>query len=268
MQAAVRRSVPLLRIPLPPSHHSVLFHSTPVSLAKSRIRSGPKISFVDGESDRGPSKSHIRFAVRQKRADSKRALKDYLLFGKTSKLHSQDENRSSRSEKSTRRNSGKANSRCSSSSGKGKRGGNKGWKNKPSFYDDDNFEPRQRIFEAAFGAHEGFTWGFSSWGNYAENPIPGFEWKEEPKEKTQRKIWNESDAEDDTADMIPDTYRQTLGLPLAGPLKLDDVKCAFRASALKWHPDKHQGPSQGIAEEKFKLCVEAYGALCNALKSA
>jgi len=33
--------------------------------------------------------TQIRFAVRQKRADTKRALKDYLLYGKSSKPLSQ-----------------------------------------------------------------------------------------------------------------------------------------------------------------------------------
>ncbi|RZC07614.1 hypothetical protein D0Y65_014744, partial [Glycine soja] len=56
-----------------------------------------------------------------------------------------------------------------------------------------------------------------------------------------------------------------LGLPPTGPLKIEDVKNAFQLSALKWHPDKHQGPSQAMAEEKFKLCVNAYKTLCNAL---
>ncbi|XP_062097033.1 dnaJ protein P58IPK homolog isoform X2 [Humulus lupulus] len=62
--------------------------------------------------------------------------------------------------------------------------------------------------------------------------------------------------------------RTVLGLPLTGPLKLDDVKKAFRLSALKWHPDKHQGPSQAMAEEKFKHCAEAYNSLCKVVSPA
>ncbi|KAJ8551637.1 hypothetical protein K7X08_021652 [Anisodus acutangulus] len=57
--------------------------------------------------------------------------------------------------------------------------------------------------------------------------------------------------------------RAILGLPPRGPLKIEDVKNAFRLSALKWHPDKHQGPSQAAAEEKFKSCVTAYKSLCS-----
>uniref|UniRef100_A0A453DJH8 J domain-containing protein n=1 Tax=Aegilops tauschii subsp. strangulata TaxID=200361 RepID=A0A453DJH8_AEGTS len=44
--------------------------------------------------------------------------------------------------------------------------------------------------------------------------------------------------------------------------------CSFRASALRWHPDKHPGSSQAVAEEKFKLCVNAYNSLCTVLKAA
>ncbi|KAF7834185.1 Chaperone protein like [Senna tora] len=55
---------------------------------------------------------------------------------------------------------------------------------------------------------------------------------------------------------------------IEGPLKIEDVKNAFRLSAMKWHPDKHQGPSQAVAEEKFKVCVNAYKSLCNVLSPA
>ncbi|CAL1379866.1 unnamed protein product [Linum trigynum] len=58
----------------------------------------------------------------------------------------------------------------------------------------------------------------------------------------------------------------TLGLPLSGPLEIEEVKNAFRESALKWHPDRsHQGDSQVAAAEKFKLCVSAYKSLSSAL---
>ncbi|KAJ6754702.1 CHAPERONE DNAJ-DOMAIN SUPERFAMILY PROTEIN [Salix purpurea] len=59
--------------------------------------------------------------------------------------------------------------------------------------------------------------------------------------------------------------RTVLGLPPTGPLKIEDVKNAFRLSALKWHPDKHQDASLAVAEEKFKLCVNAYKSICDAL---
>ncbi|KAH6822606.1 Chaperone DnaJ-domain superfamily protein [Perilla frutescens var. hirtella] len=56
--------------------------------------------------------------------------------------------------------------------------------------------------------------------------------------------------------------RKILGLPTSGHLKIEDVKAAFRSSALKWHPDRHQGSARAAAEQKFKHCVDAYKSLC------
>ncbi|KAI3882389.1 hypothetical protein MKX03_010941 [Papaver bracteatum] len=59
--------------------------------------------------------------------------------------------------------------------------------------------------------------------------------------------------------------RLALGLSASGPLKLEDVKNAYRSCALRWHPDRHQGCSKDLAEEKFKLCSAAYQSLCDKL---
>ncbi|XP_026391908.1 uncharacterized protein LOC113287385 isoform X1 [Papaver somniferum] len=59
--------------------------------------------------------------------------------------------------------------------------------------------------------------------------------------------------------------RLALGLSAFGPLKLNDVKNAYRSCALRWHPDRHQGCSKDLAEEKFKLCSAAYQSLCDKL---
>lgn len=61
------------------------------------------------------------------------------------------------------------------------------------------------------------------------------------------------------------SHRMALGLSVSGPLKLEEVKNAYRTCALKWHPDRHQGASKAIAEEKFKLCSAAYQSLCDKL---
>ncbi|KAH1070019.1 hypothetical protein GLYMA_03G144900v4 [Glycine max] len=60
-------------------------------------------------------------------------------------------------------------------------------------------------------------------------------------------------------------FRLALGLSVSGPLKLEDVKNAYRPCALKWHPDRHQGSSKAVAEEKFELCSAAYQSLCDSL---
>nr|GME01746.1 DnaJ/Hsp40 domain-containing protein [Ipomoea batatas] len=57
--------------------------------------------------------------------------------------------------------------------------------------------------------------------------------------------------------------RLALGLNPSGPLNLEDVKNAYRSCALKWHPDRHAGPSKVVAEEKFKVCSAAYQLLCD-----
>ncbi|KAF5938268.1 hypothetical protein HYC85_025774 [Camellia sinensis] len=41
--------------------------------------------------------------------------------------------------------------------------------------------------------------------------------------------------------------RLALGLSAYGPLKLEDVKNAYRVCALKWHPDRHQGSSKACS---------------------
>ncbi|CAJ2641586.1 unnamed protein product [Trifolium pratense] len=79
----------------------------------------------------------------------------------------------------------------------------------------------------------------------------------------------DNDKDDDASCRVGSSSDRTiLGLPPTGPLKIEDVKIAYHLSALKRHPDKHQGPSQAMAGEKFKLCANAYETLCNALSPA
>eukprot|EP00252_Welwitschia_mirabilis_P016277 TRINITY_DN35905_c0_g1_i1.p1 TRINITY_DN35905_c0_g1~~TRINITY_DN35905_c0_g1_i1.p1 ORF type:complete len:277 (-),score=47.15 TRINITY_DN35905_c0_g1_i1:204-1034(-) len=61
--------------------------------------------------------------------------------------------------------------------------------------------------------------------------------------------------------------RLALGLSPRGPLTLEEVKQAFRMSALKWHPDRNEGPAKAMAEEKFKRCGAAYKSLCDAFSA-
>ncbi|KAF2936658.1 hypothetical protein DAI22_04g318000 [Oryza sativa Japonica Group] len=56
------------------------FHSTPVSSAKWK----DKFDCKHEHGARKLSKNYERYVVRQKRAEGKKALKDYLLFGKSS----------------------------------------------------------------------------------------------------------------------------------------------------------------------------------------
>ncbi|KAJ8467317.1 hypothetical protein OPV22_029869 [Ensete ventricosum] len=267
MQALVPKSVSNVRIAFdsPFFHRVSALHSTPITLAKWKSKwdskadkSGPK-----------PSKTYVRYAVRQKRAEIKKALKDYLLYGKPSKQNCQDDIYGY-DDTSISRNLRKAQFHSSSSYGKCCHGRKRSRQKKNSSYDEDYYDHPETIYETVFGGHRGFTWSFESWARFHFSRSGArFEWKDESRwENTRSRVWNECDDEDNLTDVGSHSDRVTLGLPPTGPLTLDDVKSAFRISALKWHPDKHQGPSQVMAAEKFKLCVDAYNSICSVLKGS
>lgn len=59
-------------------------------------------------------------------------------------------------------------------------------------------------------------------------------------------------------------YYEVLGVPRdAQP---EAIKKAYRALALRWHPDRHQGPAKATAEERFKAASEAYEVLSDPAK--
>uniref|UniRef100_A0A0D9WBG7 J domain-containing protein n=1 Tax=Leersia perrieri TaxID=77586 RepID=A0A0D9WBG7_9ORYZ len=206
------------------------FHSTPVSSAKWK----DKFDCKHEHGARKLSKNYERYVVRKKRAEGKKALKDYLLYGKSSP-HVQDRERFY------------------------------------NFFREEYYVHPDNIFEAMFGEKHRFTWSHISWENFSfRDSSSSFRWTDESQ---RERVCSDSDdeSEDDTRETTnigSHAHRVILGLPPRGPLTLDDVKTAFRASALRWHPDKHPGSSQAVAEEKFKLCVNAYSSLCNVLKAA
>uniref|UniRef100_A0ACD5ZND8 Uncharacterized protein n=1 Tax=Avena sativa TaxID=4498 RepID=A0ACD5ZND8_AVESA len=138
------------------------------------------------------------------------------------------------------------------------------WRN---FDDDDSSDSPY----GTFGGKASFTWYWPGEDDDLGSTPSGFQWRDEPRStKSKGRVWNESDVDEEDEPCRDDlkTHRISLGLPDSGPLKLDHIKSAFRASALKWHPDKHQGSSQPEAEEKFRRCIEAYSALAGAFKSS
>eukprot|EP00971_Amphidinium_carterae_P043873 863352-Amphidinium_carterae.2 len=58
---------------------------------------------------------------------------------------------------------------------------------------------------------------------------------------------------------------RVLQLPVSAGL--EDVKRAYRRLALKYHPDKNQGPQQEIAAQQFRKVADAYEALTELLRS-
>ncbi|KAL0920434.1 hypothetical protein M5K25_009571 [Dendrobium thyrsiflorum] len=138
------------------------------------------------------------------------------------------------------------------------------WKNS----DDDDGDV-ENIFHSAFEREGFYYWASSRGGNFQWRCSSGHshkcfsDWRYETDEET----------DDDTgADTCPPadlaSERLTLGLSASGPLKLKEVKNAYRVCALRWHPDRHQGTSKVMAEEKFKNCSTAYKSLCDRLASS
>uniref|UniRef100_A0A804MCY1 J domain-containing protein n=1 Tax=Zea mays TaxID=4577 RepID=A0A804MCY1_MAIZE len=275
------------------------FHSTPASFAKWRNKwDCHKISCCQNivQSEKGArkaSRNYERYVVRQKRAEGKKALKDYLLYGK-SLPHLQDGSTGSFANshaiprfKTFRKG---PQTHWSSNSWQGVHNHRKNKKDKErfcNFFHDDHHVHPDDIFEAVFGAHYGFTWSQISWeGFHFRDKSFRFRWsgRESRREKIPCDSEDEESADEsrETASVGSHAHRVILGLQPCGPLTLEDVKtathlnylrpvdvaCSFRASALRWHPDRHPGSSQAMAEEKFKLCVNAYNSLCSVLKAA
>ncbi|XVF58713.1 hypothetical protein PTKIN_Ptkin07bG0088200 [Pterospermum kingtungense] len=241
------------------------FHSTPVTCEKWKN----KWNF-DGKRTQQPTKNYVRYAVRQKRADTKRALNDLLFNCGSSNISFQDEDPIWKFDGTEGRDSDgsdkKQRTRFSGRHpGKSNHKKVKRRYRRESFSED--FDHPETIFQATFG-NKWYTWAYRGDSSF-QNSEYGFEWRENPGRTNRRtKEWensSDSESEDELYTVGSCSDRAILGLPTTGPLKIEDVKNAFRLSALKWHPDKHQGPSQAMAEEKFKLCVDAYKSLCHAL---
>ncbi|CAL5029137.1 unnamed protein product [Urochloa decumbens] len=247
------------------------FHSTPASFAKWKNKwDCPKSE----NGARKASRNYERYVVRKNRAEGKKALKDYLLYGKSSP-HLLDGSTGSFSNSheiprfKTFRKGPQSHWR------QGVHNQRKSKKDKArfcNFFHENHYVHPDEIFEAIFGTHHGFTWSHISWEDFRFGDR-SFRFRRSGGESQRERI--PSDSEDESEEDSRETtsvgshaHRVILGLPPCGPLTLEDVKTAFRASALRWHPDRHPGSSQAVAEEKFKLCVNAYNSLCSVVKAA
>ncbi|GMH23984.1 hypothetical protein Nepgr_025827 [Nepenthes gracilis] len=273
MQVVPRwRNLLILRNPVTySSTYFTSFHSTPIRNEKWKKKWNP--DFGRGQQ---PSKNYIRYAIRQKRADAKKALKDLLFNGGAFGSAFQDEDRTWKmggtnssdaevgddSESSTKKCRSKSYSRRDQKAHKNKMKR----KFRRDFLSDDDHP--ETIFHAAF-RNRWYTWAFNS---SFQNSTAGFEWREDSTHRNDQyeegEAASEAKSDDEACDRGSHSERTVLGLPPNGSLNIEDVKKAFRLSALKWHPDKHQGPSQAAAEERFKQCVNAYKSLCSKVSAA
>ncbi|KAJ7971437.1 DnaJ domain containing protein [Quillaja saponaria] len=142
-----------------------------------------------------------------------------------------------------------------------------GYKRDRSSNQGSQYRARNKILSGELLWNRFFYWSFineedSQWRNSARySSYHGRSWNW----RHQREGEYDSSPESDSADSDLASNRQALGLSASGPLKLEDVKNAYQACAIKWHPDRHYGSSKVVAEEKFKLCSAAYQSLCDKL---
>lgn len=132
---------------------------------------------------------------------------------------------------------------------------------------EDDFDV-ETIFRSAFGGNRTFYWSFINEENPQWRSSSGYSNYYGGNWKYRVEYDYDSSSESDNLESDLASERVALGLSASGPLKLEDVKNAYRACALKWHPDRHQGSSKAIAEEKFKHCSAAYQSLCDKLAAA
>ncbi|KAL8251569.1 hypothetical protein R6Q59_035262 [Mikania micrantha] len=252
--------------PLISSSFAAYFRSNPASFEKWKDKWINQSDFEDVK----PSKTYIKYKTRQKRADAKKALNDIFFGSGRSNFTLEGEffkRRRSKSwdgdpieEKKKRDPSARSASKVHQKRKKNK-------SKKANFFeefDDDDVDDPRTHFHATFGNRR-YSWSFKSWEeSFSQSQTSGFEYSN-ARNKWRTVSDDESTDDNDSYVVGSHSDRITLGLPINVPLNIEEVKNAFRLSALKWHPDKHQGPSQALAEEKFKLCVSAYKSLCNEL---
>ncbi|KAG8080620.1 hypothetical protein GUJ93_ZPchr0007g3436 [Zizania palustris] len=125
----------------------------------------------------------------------------------------------------------------------------------------DEDEP-ETVFRNAFrGQQHTFYWSFDPDNFHSRN------YKCSQSESSRRWSYTSDDEDETSLQTEVSLARHALGLSTSGPIKLEDVKSAYRTCALRWHPDRHSGSTKATAEEKFKHCSAAYKTLCDSLAS-
>uniref|UniRef100_A0A2P2IR72 Heat shock protein binding protein n=1 Tax=Rhizophora mucronata TaxID=61149 RepID=A0A2P2IR72_RHIMU len=209
---------------------TALFHSTPILERKKR-------NFASSEyRSNYYSRRSRNFYSKQSLLREGNVLLDYLL-GKCKYDFDEEDAYSSRDTSWFRK------QYCKRSSKKwpGNQGSRHWVKKGFQFYEDDyEFET---IFQSGFG---GFHWSFineesSQWRSYFGYSNNHGRWRRYRVEEEYN-----SSSESDSSESNLTLDRIALGLSPSGPLKIEDVKTAYRACALKWHPDRHQGSSKVI----------------------
>nr|CAB53495.1 CAA303722.1 protein [Oryza sativa] len=135
-----------------------------------------------------------------------------------------------------------------------------------NFFREEYYVHPDKIFEDMFGENHHFTWSHISWESFSFGDSSS-RFRRTGESKRER-VCSDSDdeSEDETTNIGSHAHRAILGLPACGPLTLDAVKTA---QCTDWSVTNQCAKQRmAVAEEKFKLCVNAYNSLCNVLKAA
>ncbi|XP_074371667.1 uncharacterized protein LOC141712577 [Apium graveolens] len=240
---------------------AALFHSTPVLLRKRR--SSPWDT--RGSASRGSSKraNYYRYSRKQNRKQD--VLRNVSAFAETlfqglnyDSEECELESSSSRGRTWFRPDYRDRRFKAGETNYKGPRSGSR--RGFQFCEDDDDVE---NLFRSAFGGNKHFFWSFMS--DEPPRTSSGYNYNSRYSSKWKWTHEEEYDIDPDMSESDSTSERKTLGLSATGPLDADDVKIAYRKCAMKWHPDRHQGSSKAVAEEKFKVCSAAYQSLCDKL---
>ncbi|KAG0457507.1 hypothetical protein HPP92_022664 [Vanilla planifolia] len=127
--------------------------------------------------------------------------------------------------------------------------------------DDDDVDI---IFQSVFGGEQGFYWSSCRSEHSKRQQSSGHnhkvftDWRNATDGETDEDVGADAELQIDLT-----SERLALGLSASGPLKLEEIKRAYRECAFRWHPDRHRDASKALAEEKFKHCSAAYKSLCD-----
>ncbi|KAF2307772.1 hypothetical protein GH714_031600 [Hevea brasiliensis] len=102
----------------------------------------------------------------------------------------------------------------------------------------------ETIFRSAFGGNRYFYWSFINEENPQWRSSSGYSNYYGRNWRYRVEYDYDSSPESDGLESELASNRLALGLSASGPLKLEDIKNAYRECALKWHPDRHQGSSK------------------------
>ncbi|CAH2058421.1 unnamed protein product [Thlaspi arvense] len=262
----------------PQSYFSLLqtafFHSTPVLERKRRSSSSSSV-----EKEFLIFMEEIKNFWQKSNSNKKKRSKKFLKEHEEKIRRAVEELKREREEAA---NKAKGNQNNGKQGSKGTRKGQYGY---------DDTRQFDFMFRSLFGVPRGFNystyeeeerlwWYHPSWdSDYSRNS-----WKSKYRfyDKEEEEVEDEDEEEEKkkedgngsskssglASDPIQASHRQTLGLSPWGPLKLEDVKHAYRTCALKWHPDRHDVSTKAEAEAKFKLCTVAYQFLIEKLQSS